>query len=192
MEPVTYEEVLRPLDRPWTISDLEKLPDDGLRYEIVDGSLHVSPPPFFPHQVAETNVLTSLLSRAPAEMRVLAGRGGVHVERETTQYLVPDAMVIREEVMSRMPKYLGPEDVVLVVEVVSRSSVTHDRVTKRALYARMGIEHYWIVEQVPGLRVTALRLEGEEYVEQASAAGEDLLEVSEPFSLVLRPADLHR
>ncbi|HYT10290.1 MAG TPA: Uma2 family endonuclease [Mycobacteriales bacterium] len=190
MEPMTYEEVLRPLDRPWTFEDLEKLPDDGLRYEIVDGSLHVSPPPMFLHQLVSTEILWPLQASVPSGMRVIAGNVGVHVQRGATQYLIPDALVIREEVLARAPRNLDPADVVLVVEVVSPSSVTHDRITKRALYARMGIEHYWILEHVPEVRVTALRLKGDEYVEQAVGRGGTVLELTEPFPVTLRLAEL--
>ena len=61
-----------PLSRGWTWTDLQQLPDDdGHRYEVVDGSLHVSPSPSRPHQVAAGRIRDLLLSAAPDDLEVL-------------------------------------------------------------------------------------------------------------------------
>jgi hypothetical protein len=54
----------------------------------------------------------------------------------------------------------------------------------------MGIDHYWIVDLRPGIRLTALRRKGEEYVEQTTVSGTEVLELDEPFPLRLPLADL--
>jgi len=60
-----------PVSGEWTIDDLDALPDDGLRYELVDGVLLVSPSPLLPHQVGLAALLVRLTSAAPADLRVL-------------------------------------------------------------------------------------------------------------------------
>lgn len=188
METVTHEDALRPLDRPWTVDDLDELPDDGRRFEIVDGSLHVAPPPDYLHAQVATRLLWPIHPVLPQALEVIIG-AGVHRHDVLTRYLEPDLMVVRRRT-ARGPLPAGPEEAVLVVEVLSPSSVTHDRVTKRALYAEMGIDHYWIVDLRAGIRLTALRRKGEEYVEQASASGGDVLELDDPFPVRIPLADL--
>ena len=178
---------------PWTLDDLLSLPEDGARYELVDGSLHVSPPLSFGHGLLAASVFRLLDTAAPLELLVLPGGPGIHVRlpgRET-QFLVPDVLVVRADVADRDVYALDPTDVVLAVEVVSPSSITSDRVTKRELYALLGIPHYWIVDpQAGGLVVRLLRLRDSSYVEEAVVSRGEEHEVRDPFPLLLRPLDL--
>jgi Uma2 family endonuclease len=187
MDVVSDDEGQEPVEQHFTIDDL----DDRAagRTEIIDGSLHVSPPPFCRHTIIENNLPALLRALLPDDLRAFTG-AGVHRVSGTTRWLVPDTVVVRADAVARRPDYLAPEDVVVVVEVVSPSSVTHDRVTKRALYAEMGIEHYWIVEQLTEVRLTALRLEGPEYEEAAVFGPEDTVELAEPFPVRFRLAEL--
>ena len=184
MDVVSEDEGSEP-DRLFTIDDLDDRA--ARRIEIIDGSLRVSPPPFFRHTLIENNLPAVLRALLPDDLRAFTG-AGVHRVSGTTRWLVPDTVVVRADAVARQPEYLAPEDVVVVVEVVSPSSVTHDRVTKRALYAEMGIEHYWIVEQVGALRLTALRRKDEDYVEVATFT--DTVELEEPFPVRFRLAEL--
>ena len=86
---------------------------------------------------------------------VLAARAG-----GGTRFLIPDVLVVAAGAVPPGAAGADPADVRLVVEVVSPSWVTHDQVTKRNLYAGLGIPHYWMVEQELELRVTILKLEG--------------------------------
>jgi len=98
----------------WTIDDLDALPDDGLRYELVDGVLLVSPSPLLPHQVGLAALLVRLTSAAPADLRVLPAPLDVPFSR--TRQLQPDIVVLhRSEPMDRKVTGLP----VLVVEVLS-------------------------------------------------------------------------
>jgi Uma2 family endonuclease len=189
MESVTREDPFGPVDRPWTLDDLYELPDiDGRRYEIVDGSLHVSPPPEFLHAQVATRMAWPMFPEVPPDLEIIIG-AGVHRVDDLTRYLEPDLMVVHRR-RERGPKVAGPEEAVLVVEVMSPSSVTHDLVTKRALYAQMGVDHYWIVDLRRGIRLTALRRKDEEYVEVASFGHDDVVELEEPFAVRLRLAEL--
>jgi len=74
--PVTAELVedvtLRmPRRRDWTWADLQEIPDDRHRYEIIDGSLHVSPSPSRPHQIAASRLVQLLLAAAPDDVEVV-------------------------------------------------------------------------------------------------------------------------
>lgn len=189
MDVVSHEELMRPSERPWTIDDLDEDYGDARRYEIIDGSLHVSPPPFFQHTLIESRLVSHLQAQAPDGVHAFTG-AGIHKVIDATHWLIPDAVVVRAGTVARRPDYLAPEDLLLAVEVVSTSSVTHDRVTKRGLYARLGIEHYWIIEQVRELRLTALRLKGPELEEAAVFGPADLVELEEPFPVRFRLAEL--
>ena len=133
----------------WTFDDLEHLPDDGRRYEIVDGGLFVTPAPTAEHQIIATNLMVALAPHLGSEVRVVHGVG-VLVPADLgrgEQYLIPDVAVVRRDVTTAQ---YAPRDVLLAVEVVSRSSRTHDRHTKHGLYAELGIPEYWIVDPAEG------------------------------------------
>jgi Uma2 family endonuclease len=60
-----------PRGRALTVEDLEAMPDDGNRYELIDGVLVVSPSPGIPHQWAVANLLTLLAANCPTDLKVL-------------------------------------------------------------------------------------------------------------------------
>lgn len=129
----------------WTYADLFALPDDGARYEIIDGELYEMPSPTSAHAFAIAaliRVLLPLLDRlggqwltAPLDV-FFAGADPVQ----------PDLLVLlpgsRATVVRRGIE--GPPD--LLIEVLSPSNRAHDTVRKRALYARAGVREYWIVD----------------------------------------------
>jgi Uma2 family endonuclease len=130
----------------WTLDDLALLPDDGRRYEIVDGSLHVTPAPALRHQRHCGWLILALAVGTPDGYEVLPG-ANVILPGELTRLLVPDVLAVRITDIDDDPLAVPASAVPLAVEVVSPSSTTHDRFTKPALYAEAGIPHYWRVEQ---------------------------------------------
>lgn len=126
--------------RYWTTEDVWALPDDPRhRYEAVDGELLVTPAPRELHQIAvgELFVLLHEFCPASAGWRALMAPGDVVIfEKNLVQ---PDIYLVRRaEASDRgLP--------VLVIEVLSPSTARNDRVIKRALYQRAGID-YWIVD----------------------------------------------
>lgn len=129
-------------DRPWIASDLHALPDDGHRYEIVDGGLHVSAPLDDHHQRLVDDIVTDLRTAVPPGWRAIT-RIGVHFG---ATWLVPDMTVL----LPGSPPggaWADPSDVALVVEVESPSSRRLDRCVKPGLYAEAGIESYWRIER---------------------------------------------
>ena len=132
----------------WTADMVRELPDDGNRYETVDGVLLVNPPPRPLHASVNFRLVVAIgnyLEREPV------GRGFSIVEISTDPHTLvePDlAVADRDEARtltwSRMKRY------VLVVEIVSPASRKADRVTKRVVYQRAGVETYWVVDADAG------------------------------------------
>lgn len=166
-----------PAARGWTIADLADLPDDGLRYELVDGGLHVTPPPTQWHQGLGAALCDLLRETAPAGWRC-------NVEwplplAEDTQRL-PDLVAYgwpprhpRDD--PRSP--VGPADVGLVVEVVSPSSRRTDRFGKPGEYAEAGIPLFWRLETEPDLCLLAFALRGSAYGQVARVDGRGVVPV---------------
>lgn len=125
----------------YTMADLDNTPDDGQRYEVINGTLVVTPPPFMPHNERSQAIGVALLQAAPPEFKVvLTGTAGVEIGDDL---LIPDVVVYRSADYERN---LPVEAVALVVEVTSRSNRSNDTVLKLDRYARAGIPHYWIVD----------------------------------------------
>ena len=162
----------RPATGSWTYEDLLALPDDGRRWEIVEGELHEMPAPSWAHAVIIANLIA-------AWFRVVRAVGGVIVAAPVDVFFAgaspvePDILVLLPG-NPAAPSARGLEGAPdLVVEVLSPSSRGHDLLTKRALYARAGVREYWLVD--PDRRtVDVLTLEGEGYRTAQQAAGGDI------------------
>ena len=134
------------LKRQWTVADRDALPDDGNRYEVIDGELFVTPSPAWRHQEAVARMLRLLadyLERervghvfaAPADV-VFSPRRGVQ----------PDLFVV-PLVGGRRPEHFDEvRRLMLAVEVLSPGTARADRVAKRVLYRDEGVSEYWIVD----------------------------------------------
>jgi Uma2 family endonuclease len=115
---------------PSTYGDLELLPDNGARFEVIDGNLEMTPPPVDDHAVAGDALADLLKAASPPELRVLSA-AGVHEALPDTaqQFPVPDVLVVRRTAVAAHKRAFSTSDVVLAVEVVSPSTRTRDRVT---------------------------------------------------------------
>ena len=159
-------ELQRPGD--WRFDQLDLLPDDGRRYEVVDGLLLVSPAPTFWHQAVGAALLRQLSAQATDDWRVLLALG----LPLGTDGRVPDLSVVSSRAPLRPGAPLpGPEHVGLVVEVVSPSSRKTDRFAKPGEYAEAGIPLFWRVETEPGLLLLVHRLRGGVYEQDAVVDG---------------------
>ena len=121
----------------------------GPRQEIFDGSLHVSPPVEVSHQIIVAELSASLQQVVPGDLRVLTG---VNVLRrsDTDRLLIPDIAVAHAAATKRAvasgADSLRPEDIYLVVEVISPSSREIDLHLKNELYAQWKIGTYWVLD----------------------------------------------
>src|SRR5215468_8804219 len=116
-----YPAPLMPLGREWTVDDLEPLPDDGLRYELIDGILFVTPAPTYPHQVAVIGLILALGSACPADLQVVASP--IDYQPNRRRSVQPDVAVVR---LSDAPEKNLVKPPVLVVEVLLPSTRRYD------------------------------------------------------------------
>ena len=185
MGAVTVTSDWPPADGPLTVADLERTPDDGRRYELVDGVLIVSPAPLIPHQVALLELAVLLDASLPDDLAVVPGVG---VRMSEITELVPDLVVVRRADLAGPKLTLPP---VLAVEVRSRSTALFDMNTKKAVYERYGIGSYWIVvpdRERPAL--LAFELRDGRYQDVAQVFGDDQFTTQRPFPVSVVPAKL--
>jgi Uma2 family endonuclease len=189
---VTDTPPVRPTHRKgvWTIEDLADLPDDGCRYELLDGSLIVTPPANTFHFGAATSLDRVLARFEPADLVVGAGGLGVNIDHRETFY-VPDIIVVERVVLETLEEAVEPATVRLVVEVLSRSTARRDKGLKREDYAKVGIPNYWIVDHEKHT-LTVLRLDdsGEHYVESEVVRPGRQWKTDEPFPLAFDLAEI--
>lgn len=174
----------------WTVDMLEDLPDDGRRYEILDGVLLVSPSPATGHQRA-VGRLFRLLDAAcgPGYEAFVAP---FDWRPDATTSLEPDLLVVPQSALTDKNVVGTPA---LVVEVLSPGTRRIDRTAKMSRYFDGGIAQYWLVD--PGDRqrppsVEVFELADDGYRLQARGTGEDEVTVRGVVTVTLRAADLVR
>lgn len=173
-----------PQSRPLTADDLATVPDDGHRYEIVDGTLIVTPAPSWRHQRVVARLLRTLMDGAVDGLEALAAPFDVRLADDTV--LQPDVLVCR---MADLTQRNLPVPPLLAVEVLSPSTRLIDLNLKRARYEAAGCPAYWVVDpDAPS--ITAWELRDGAYVEVAAVAGDDAFAADLPFPVALTPRNL--
>lgn len=169
-----------------TRAHLDALPDDGLRHELLDGALVMTPSPGLAHQSMAFALARALhgaakgsgLTVVPAPFDVVLGPNVVQPD-----IIAAPRAAFRERELPTAP--------VLVVEVRSPSTAWLDEGRKRTLYEEFGVSSYWLVDPVAP-SVTILELVEGHYLELASAHGDQTIEVATPFRITVNPAHLAR
>ena len=180
-----------PFDREATYDDLKKVPDIQVA-EIVDGELHATPRPAFPH--AKTGAALGMVIGPPYQF----GRGGpggwwildepeLHFAKDV---VVPDLAGWRRTRMPSVPTApwitLAPD---WVCEVLSPSTAAFDRRKKLGIYAREGVSHMWLIDPLERT-LEVLRLENGRWTILGVHGGNETVSV-EPFTETeLRLGDL--
>jgi len=173
-----------PLTTPLAVQDVWETPEDGRRYELLEGALIVTPVPDAPHQTCVLEVAVVLRNaKGPAHLVLLAPFDWV---AGPDTLLQPDVMVaLRADVAATGDKRLERPPL-LVVEVASRSTRMIDRGSKRLAFQGAGVPTYWLVDpDEPSL--TVLRLQDGSYVEEARVAGDEEYRATEPFEVTVVP-----
>ena len=131
--------------RLWTYEDYCAIPDDGYRYEVIEGELYVAPAPDVAHQRI---IVRLLLILAPFVEEHDLGEvllSPTDVLLSTGTFVQPDLLFVRKdrgEVITERNVRGVPD---LVIEVLSPSTAAYDRSKKRDAYAATGVPHYWIL-----------------------------------------------
>ena len=134
------------LERHWTVDDLQDLPDDGQRYEVIDGEMFVTPAPSLTHQEAVAALYMRLATYLSRERVGHAFFAPANVVFSRTRGVQPDVFVV-PLIDGRRPKRF--EDVgrlLLAAEVLSPTTARADRVAKRRLFREEGVAEYWVVD----------------------------------------------
>ncbi len=131
-------------NRKLDYSDYAAIPDDGKRYEVLDGNLFVTPAPTPVHQRISTRLQRQLESYFEARALGEVFNAPIDVILSQHDIVQPDLVVVtRAAQVSKR----GLEGVpLLVVEILSPATREHDRGRKARRYAALGVPHYWIVD----------------------------------------------
>ena len=131
----------------WTAERVRALPDDGLRYEVVDGELLVTPAPRWAHQRAVAELFVILREHVRRHRLGEVTFSPADVELDPRTLVQPDLFVVPLVDGVRMQEWSDIEGrLLLAVEVLSPSTARADRHLKRRRYQRAGIPEYWIVD----------------------------------------------
>jgi Uma2 family endonuclease len=171
--------------RPFTADDLDRMPDDGHRYELLDGVLIVSPRPSWAHQEVAAELLGLLRRGCPRELRAFA-EPAVQLSAQTE--FDPDIVVIRRVRLAGAKVTTPP---MLAVEVRSPSTALIDLNRKKAAYERFGVESYWIV--VPDIdqpELIVFELRDDRYEQVAHVTGDEPFRAERPFTVEVVPSRL--
>lgn len=153
-----------------TYQDYCALPDDGRRYEILDGDLYMSPAPFVFHQRLVLRLATVLKTHVEAQDLGEVFIPPIDVILSKHNVVQPDVVFVsqsRREIVGEKNINGAPD---LLVEVLSSSSVERDTRDKRNIYARCGVDHYWLIDP-DETRIVELKKVDKAYAQIAEVAG---------------------
>lgn len=174
---------------PLTAAEYAALPEDldGVRYELAEGWLMMSPRPIPDHQDGIALLRDQLVPQLPG-YKVLQE---VDIDLELAPpdqpgtVRVPDLVVVDRTAHLRVRRertLLRAREVLLAVEFLSPGSPRIDKVVKHHEYAEAGIGHYWIVDLHDGPSLTECHLAGE-FGYQDAAPERGVLVTDSPFPL---------
>jgi Uma2 family endonuclease len=127
----------------WNADMVRSLPDDGSRYELIDGALLVSPAPTWRHQRAVRALLIAIQSYCEQHHLGEALTSPADIELSPRDVVQPDVFVVPEIRSS----WAEVRRLLLAVEVLSPSSIHTDRFVKRPRFQRERVPEFWIVDQ---------------------------------------------
>jgi len=175
---------IMPINNLLTRADLDALPDDGLRHELIDGAFVMTPAPEVRHQ-GMSAALIELLRKAVrgTDLKALYAPVDVVLGANVVQ---PDLLIAHRNDFTDRALPVAP---LLVVEIRSPSTAWLDEGRKRTLYEEAGVASYWLLDpEAPSLRI--LELVDGHYVEVAHATGDESIDVTAPVPVTLHPPQL--
>jgi len=128
----------------YTVDYLDRLPDDGNRYELLDGVLLVTPAPHRAHQIVANRIQARLTAAVEwTGIAYVVGPGVISLPPATQ--LQPDVLVSPSRFGPRI-EWAKVTEHWLAVEVLSRSSRIYDREVKRGAYFALGLQELWLAD----------------------------------------------
>lgn len=171
--------------RAFTVADLDRMPDDGRRYELLDGTLIVSPRLTNAHQEVAMELAVRLRSACPRHLRVIPEPA---VQLSAATEFDPDIAVIQREQVHASKCTVPP---LLVVEIRSPSTALIDLGRKKAAYEQFGVPAFWVVDpRVKKPSLTVFELADGRYRQAARVSGDEPYHAQQPFPVEVVPSAL--
>ncbi|MDI6766005.1 MAG: Uma2 family endonuclease [Bacteroidota bacterium] len=129
-----------------TYDDYLTLPNDGKRYEIIQGELYMTPSPTTEHQKISLKLIRLIDDFAKRTNTGEVFHAPVDIVFSMTEVVQPDIVFVlntRKEIITKRNIVAAPD---LIIEILSESTAITDRTTKKALYEKNGVKEYWIVD----------------------------------------------
>lgn len=140
-----FELVLRSSEGVWNRDLWEQLPEDGKRYEVIDGVLYMSTAPSPLHQWISRNTQRLLYTQIDDRGHGITFDAPVGLFMPGCDPVQPDLLVLRPEDHTLVLEKQIETIPLLLVEILSPSNPKHDLVLKLAAYARAGVPEYWVL-----------------------------------------------
>lgn len=184
VEPIQTPAVPWRPSRPLTREDLDRMPDDGHRYELIDGALVMTPAPATRHQIVVANLYDRLKLNRPPDLRVLFAPLDVVIAPDTV--MQPDLLVAPRDAFTERELPVAP---LLAVEVLSPSTRRIDLMLKWSRLEAAGCAAYWVVDpDTPSL--IAWEMRDGAYTQVAKVVGDQEARLTSPYDVTVVPTDL--
>ena len=134
------------LERSWTVDEVHALPDDGNRYEVIDGELFVTPAPSLNHQNAAFELCRIFQEYLKHQRIGHAYIAPADVTFSPRRLVQPDVFVVPLVDGRRPRRFEDAGRLLLAAEILSPSTARADRITKRELFRGEGVPEYWVVD----------------------------------------------
>jgi len=130
----------------WTAEMARALPDDGKRYEVLDGELLVSPAPSWRHQTVLMRLYKLIDRYVEAHSLGWTRVSPADIELSPRHWVQPDLFVVPDEGTGEPESWKDVRRLLLAVEVISPSTANTDRLKKRPNFQKYGVPEFWIVD----------------------------------------------
>lgn len=145
---------VRPLPISYTVDDLDFMPEDGNRYELIGGKLFVSRAPHLDHQRTITNLIFQFklyLDKNPIGI-VVTTPGVIFGPGDS---IIPDLVFTTHETVAKSVagenqkfdgKFIAAPEMMIEILSYGKQDIRRDRIYKRTLYGDYGVKEYWVVD----------------------------------------------
>ncbi len=169
---------------PLSRDDLDRMPDDGHRYELIDGMLIMTLAPSIRHQDVVLSLAVILKAACPPGLKVMVAPTDVVISQDTV--MQPDLLVARREDFTERDLPVAP---LLAVEVLSPSTRRYDLMLKFSRLEAAGCPSYWVIDpDTPEL--IAWEMRDGAYAQVAKVRADEVARLTAPYEVAVVPVDL--